>query len=1249
MFQLEDLVNEYPEQDEPEVQRKIAQLKEFQVLASYPTDIKINPITKGLKHQDAGKILETIYDNLFVVAKTGIGKTGYVALYTEWLKKNRGQYKRCYFLVSGDTHKSEIVKQVACIFSNGDYITEKVKAARTATQQKSAVTKAMNKWYTITTYGTIVRDIQKALEDLDEMKDVPLVDYPKTQAFKDYVIKKYSDCVFWIDELHNLRVKIEQLNSSTVKLKQKTVYYMVLHAVFMTAERIKVFGTTATPIINFTTEIISQANLIFPRDRQLPLDLDLSKPSIKELEPYFRGLFSYVNSLDVGNEKMEVKRTVIGKTFRIKHNLELVVYPSYMGDFQRKVYQKAVESEGKESTIYNNQIQASNCVFPIEGSKDGTWGSSETNAEKKARQKEIRKKREAKKLAVEKKKESKLTTVVKKDKKAKPDKSLPKIVAPKIRDPIRSNVFIDVYGDEFKVTPLFNKTFVRNTIKETLRQIAKYSCKDADIIRILLKKRGQGVSYVYDPKIYGSGSIMLAAFLQAVGYERFYESKSIFKSKDDETIPSYCQNSSIAGDTGGIRKRFNPENETVWRYVMLTSETSDINQTVLKEAITSSQNVYGKIIQVFITSEVGKQVLTLKHGITSHLRTPNWTESENVQADSRIWRFGVYNDMIAARLAEGITDPILVEFYYHVAFDTKDFKEQDAIDHSINFKQYAMAKYGNLKNEKVMDVIKACAIDAQIHLKRNHPEMTFSTPEGFPTQEELLEAYKRGYICDPPARKLKMTNYINLSYKDKAIEYFPEIENIFINSNIAGWDSISEIIMSNAKTLNLSYINEEILLLILTHMIQNKKTIRNRDGFYYYLCEDRGRYFLQRNYPGNEDDVSSTNVYYTDHIIIDRHTPLKTFIENIIIEDTEALAEEISQFYSTPDWRKFLDQYSLEMLTVLVEQAIEKWAASGIMGAPIKNDSGDIMGYRVPGRDKLKPILGKAYTMVLWRFRYYIFNYYEPISQIAYNKELETEIRQGKKKEHRENREWSGEYKSIKPAEVDSFKFDTKGKLVFAHTLDARAPGSSKHQYTRKQWNAQGIIRTYTKNWRSIDNKTDELEAQAHNTLIQILIRKLHERFDQMQIYGFNVPESRSNSSFNIADRSFDKDDINEKKKRIGKNCASWDLKELIYSIGRLTDANGVPNFPYPRDNRASSITGDTKELIKYILKAKSAPEYFSKELGKDMKVPKEELETWSKERLRITWAYILTREQMPVICRRLEEYLFENDRISDY
>ncbi len=109
--------------------------------------------------------------------------------------------------------------------------------------------------YEVITYGKFCSLIMSKYMDKDP---------PNLDALRDH----FTNTFIWVDEAHNVSITPEMRNSKEEKVRN----YKVLHKLFHTAANLKVVLSTATPMINKASELISLVNLLHPEDRCPPKD-----------------------------------------------------------------------------------------------------------------------------------------------------------------------------------------------------------------------------------------------------------------------------------------------------------------------------------------------------------------------------------------------------------------------------------------------------------------------------------------------------------------------------------------------------------------------------------------------------------------------------------------------------------------------------------------------------------------------------------------------------------------------------------------------------------------------------------------------------------------------------------------------------------------------------------------------------------------------------------------------------------------
>lgn len=486
-IELEDLVYTYPEQQQPGIQTLITAKEEFRETASGATE----PVPRRgelFKHQEYLRRLMRQYDNQLVIWRTGTGKSCGVISVTEYYKAVAGAledirndstvpYKHAYVLVKGPSLVEEFKFQLVCKCTDGDYITDLVKNSTTEKQRKGNVTRAIKSFYTVTTYGMFARDLVKLTDE--------------------QIKQEFDHSIFIIDEVHNLRIDPEKGRTivdpntgnkivvrtakkggqETEVIVEQRLIYDQLHRAFHTLSPRKVMLLSATPMINDTAEVGPILNLLLPTNRQLPLNVDYRRITIEQIEPYMRGMISFVRELDTGAIP-EYQGEVIDATYDIQGQqipAQMVIYASQMSAHQARTYDLAVNNpkvlrpqSDRPEAFADLQRQAANFVFP-----DGSTGS----------------------------------------------------------DGFRK--FVNKQGDGVYAP---NTELARWL--SSPQHLRVLSSKFSEIVR--LSKDTPGNSWCYSNFVIGSGAILLSLCFEGQGFSRFSQTSSIFTSVAGAGLPPLC-------------------------------------------------------------------------------------------------------------------------------------------------------------------------------------------------------------------------------------------------------------------------------------------------------------------------------------------------------------------------------------------------------------------------------------------------------------------------------------------------------------------------------------------------------------------------------------------------------------------------------------------------------------------------------------------------------------------------------------
>ena len=385
-IQLDDLVYTYPDYQKPGFQTLISAKKEFIETGSETTEAV--PVRGELfKHQRYLLRLMRQYDNQLIIWSTGTGKSCGVISVAEHYKNTindleeirldmASPYTRAYVLVKGKSLKNEFKNQLLCKCTDGDYINENIINANTERARRTSVSNSIKTFYTIKTYGTFASEL--------------------IGLNPEQLNRKYGNSIFILDEVHNIKDvtkgksthgKIKQTSRGTSKSGRKkrisgADIYKELWNLFHEVKARKVMLLSATPMINDASELGPILNLLLDKHMQLSDTFNYSTTTLKKLEPYLRGLISYVRALDTGAIP-EYQGVILDQEYKIEGRdiplrSQLVVYPSEMSEHQSEIYKRTVKDPSlfnpesdKPEAFHTLEEQASIFVFP-----DGSVGKA---------------------------------------------------------------------------------------------------------------------------------------------------------------------------------------------------------------------------------------------------------------------------------------------------------------------------------------------------------------------------------------------------------------------------------------------------------------------------------------------------------------------------------------------------------------------------------------------------------------------------------------------------------------------------------------------------------------------------------------------------------------------------------------------------------------------------------------------------------------------------------------------------------
>lgn len=358
-LQLDDLVYSYPDQYDPNIQTIISSKQEFRELASTLTEPP-PPSGSLYRHQTLIQRYMLVYDRLLLIHRTGTGKScaafgtseqfkislaGAISDFIlTYIKPQRTHIKHIYVLTRNELLVNELRYQLACKCTKGDYLTDRVENAKNDTEKRRALTIELRGFYTIEPYQKYVNAI--IAEELT----------------REQLRERYSNSMFIIDEVQNLHPKVDDEVPTAVKLRINRQLWDIFHSINYS----KVMLLSATPMINDADDVISTMNLILPESRQMPSSIRTM--SLDQLEPYFRGLVSYVREAETGaipryiGNRIPATFTVNNRTYES----QVIIFNQTMSEHQTRGYLNATDERGG---YQEKKQQAATFVFP-----DGSYG-----------------------------------------------------------------------------------------------------------------------------------------------------------------------------------------------------------------------------------------------------------------------------------------------------------------------------------------------------------------------------------------------------------------------------------------------------------------------------------------------------------------------------------------------------------------------------------------------------------------------------------------------------------------------------------------------------------------------------------------------------------------------------------------------------------------------------------------------------------------------------------------------------------
>lgn len=1139
-MELTDFMASYPSIDEPNIQELITAKWEFNQLASNPDDVTPNESGK-FNHQELIERILRVYNRQICLHNTGTGKSFLIGILgeAERVVYNGRGIKGVIVVVKGKTQLVDVMRTLICKSTKGHYLTEGILTGTTERSMKTNTSRSLRKWYDIVTYSVFGKKIA-------EMSD---------EALR----VMYSDYLIIMDEFHNTRIiderskkaKFGDSNIGELSPHDNVTYQMwrLSHI----PQRIKVVGLSASLMINSVKEAIITLNIILPKERQIPSDVDLKTITTEELAKYVRGYISYVRSPDTHifkNRLSMAEPTVQTDSNGDTYASQLIIHPLQMSAFQTKLYAEAykIDLEGGKRFKPNSR-QASLGVYPpSDRFPNGSYGN----------------------------------------------------------DGFYEFFEKDETTGHYKIKR--DKQFLKNYFTEAnLRGISVTAYEAIKICR-----EAKGVVVIFDELVDGSGLNYLAVAMDNMGFKHHDASRSVFVPKSGSGPPPYC------GGTVDrvLRPGFELHNKVDYiRYLMITKDTPNSHLSNILEIAGSDENKDAGIVKVFMISGRGKEGISINNMTTFIEYSGVWTPTAEYQAESRGIRatshIPMFKEMVQRMMTVGMTPQeieiarikgappeilatlhnpvsrevaekwgyIPVDMYKFATFPHSKIIDPDTGNPypSTDLLLYRYVENKDRKFKQFMRKLKQNAIDCWIHHERNiRPNDIDGTDD--------CDYGPCVYTCvDPLPKAIDFTTSDVYYIKDIIEKINPAIQEYFRKNGYGTIDSIKQSI--DPENTNL-YAKKKYIQLALTESIINRQAISDRFGYYVYIREDNGVYYIVRDFPITDvvsDDRSSS--FYGSTYVIERRENISKTLTSLESTDLDNVIAKL----------KKIDPNNINALDVAIKKESN--------GTQVLLLETLLKKYVDGSRDVFT-------TNVLYTFRRVIFSLNEPREQIQEEsaklaKEKMTEAKRKKKTER------------IK-FDDETSKIMGNGELVYIHSLYSHAKSRTDYNVIVKIVKAEGVIRIFKPSeneWRD----TNEYERRVYNRYIQSVIDGWRKEMDsRFSIYGIMADEEyRIRNTLPEKEKSKAKDDI--RNINDGRICSSFTHTQLTTFLW-IIDNGENQLLPYDVRGEPPPVNEMKSDVIRFL------------------NVEPHVVNEWTNQKIQFFWLWSISKLKKKNICSIIKE-----------
>ena len=1064
IWELDDLLPMYPDQNIPNIQTYITAKEEF-IEKSAPAEEPIPEKGQFFSYQELFHRYGMLYDRIINIQRAGTGKTGaggglalkikrhrklnevfdFIDLFSN---RHRSNIKRVIILVPNKIIGTEFRNQLIYKYGlPGEFDIDALQEKET----RGAKTKAMNTMLTdfikIETYRTLAGRISGMTDEK--------------------LHKEFDDSLIIGDELHNLRIESgEGIAEETGgrKKRRQAATYEIIHHLFHVILRATLIGMSASLAINDAAEVIDHFNLFLPLDQQIPNDrVKFKEMTIDELEPYYRGKISYIRESGTYVVLKQIGEYTSGDLPGTRHvyNIKGQEYLTSKKIYAVPMYTK-VEIDGKiadtptQGAVYLDHIRKSGVKITLNDIDEEDIID--------AAKAEVETEDTTDNIEVGSGKNNNFFRQTGKLKQISngifPDGSYG-------TEGFDKYIKFDEYLNDYVGTPELIE-FISN-----INYLRILSIKYAEIISIVKDtNRFPGPCYGYTHLKLGSGAIYLGICLEQHGFEKYRGLSYPFKNDpknthyDPSCSPINEDNFCTADELLRVEKHsaISDAFPKKLRYAILTSGMGEAAIINIMELYSSPENIDGEYLKFLIITPFGSEGINLSHSTAFILIDPAWNPAGDYQPMRRGIRELSHIYKLIQLKQMYPQDPNIkldIEIYNMAAYI-------EGMTGSWELSLYNLSESKDIEikiNERREKMI---AFDKELHKRRN--ERPTDIDKNGTEECDYMECTYPMYDPLPPPGYIDYSTY-DILYSDELLLNIIQDIKVIFKENYS-------ITLQNLMYLLKDYRKKSVLK-SLEKIVTHKIPIINRIGNVSYLYEDGENLFVYDEVPVASNIVTNNTyslTYYNKYLIATDISNIEDYISDEQSNIQNKAIELILSNQNIEILRDTFEQLSLPNKVKVFEDLVINMY-KGAQPTPLS-------------------------TYIFNKYKKSFFVEKEPIRDIALSSQSLSSANGNKPGKKSKNRvQTNVELSTVSPYKVDIPINSTVGEEVVIHILYGDLQPKSAIAVSSTFKNAEGRIRIFSKStgvWRDTNN----YELPVYREIIVERRKEDIEKFKDKGLYG---------------------------------------------------------------------------------------------------------------------------------------------------